>query len=82
MKSHEAWVARYNGTANGYDEAKSVAVDNSGNVHVAGTILRSKTLNDYATIKYDLVGQQTQRDIIKRRGKLQSADACSSHFSS
>src|SRR5262249_45187601 len=55
---YEAWVARYNGTGNGYDEAKAVAVDNSGNVYVAGTSWGSGTLNDYATIKYDFVGQQ------------------------
>jgi hypothetical protein len=55
---YEAWVARYNGTGNGYDEAKGVAVDNSGNVYVGGTSWGLGTLNDYATIKYDSVGQQ------------------------
>jgi len=55
---YEAWVARYNGTGNGYDEAKGVAVDNSGNVYVAGTSWGLGTLNDYATIKYDSAGQQ------------------------
>src|SRR6266542_1736839 len=55
---YEAWVARYNGTGNGYDEAKAVSVDSSGNVYVAGTSLGLGTLNDYATIKYDSAGQQ------------------------
>ena len=55
---YEAWVARYNGTGNSYDEAIGVAVDNSGNVYVAGTSRGSGTLNDYATIKYDSAGQQ------------------------
>ena len=55
---YEAWVARYNGTGNSYDEAIDVAVDNSGNVYVAGTSRGSGTLNDYATVKYDSAGQQ------------------------
>src|SRR5262249_6849444 len=55
---YEAWVARYNGTGNNYDEAMSFAVDNSGNVHVAGTSHGSGTSNDYATIKYNSAGQQ------------------------
>ena len=55
---YEAWVARYNGTGNSYDEAVGVAVDNLGNVYVAGTSFGLGTLNDYATTKYDSAGQQ------------------------
>src|SRR6478752_4176059 len=55
---YEAWVARYNGTGNGNDEAQAVAVDNSGNVYVAGTMVASGTLNDIATIKYNPAGEQ------------------------
>jgi hypothetical protein len=47
-----AWVRRYNGPGTDYDEAYVIAVDDSGNVYVAGYSYNSVTSEDYVTIKY------------------------------
>jgi hypothetical protein len=50
-----AWVRRYNGPANGWDNAYAIAVDNSGNVYVTGSSAQNSGYPynyDYATIKY------------------------------
>jgi uncharacterized delta-60 repeat protein len=49
----EAWVARYNGPTNEYDEGQAIAVDGSGSVYVTGY-----SGGDYVTIKYDTSGQE------------------------
>src|SRR5512146_2253357 len=59
-----AWISKYNGPGNNYDEATGIAVDGEGNVYVTGYSFGSDTTgNDYATVKYnsDGVEQWIQR---------------------
>jgi hypothetical protein len=55
-----AWVARYEGPGNSYDEARRVAVDGAGNVYVTGTARTTiyHSTNDYVTVKYDASGNE------------------------
>lgn len=55
---NELWLARFNGPANGKDYAKVIAVDNFGNVYVAGGSQGTGGENDYATVKYDSEGHE------------------------
>ena len=70
-----AWVARYNGLANGNDRASSVAVSPDGTkVFVTGLSDGISTSVDYATIAYDAaVG--TELWVGRYNGPGNSADA-------
>ncbi|NIN01404.1 MAG: hypothetical protein GTO24_25920 [candidate division Zixibacteria bacterium] len=51
-EGNELWIQRYNGPANQYDYVYAMALDDRGNVYVAGGSMGSGTSEDYATIKY------------------------------
>jgi uncharacterized delta-60 repeat protein len=55
---NEAWVARYNGPGNDWDEAFAIAIDNNDNVYVTGGSPGQDLTKDYATIKYNSSGVQ------------------------
>ena len=55
---NQLWAIRYNGPDNSDDSASTLAVDNLGNLYVAGVSFDSVTGNDYATVKYGPAGNQ------------------------
>ncbi|MBK8551053.1 MAG: SBBP repeat-containing protein [Ignavibacteria bacterium] len=54
------WAKNYNGPGtNNFDEARSVAADNNGNVYVTGLSAGTGTMDDIVIVKYDSVGNET-----------------------
>lgn len=54
----EQWVARYNGSANTYDQGLFVNADITGNVYVTGWATSSGSGIDFLTLRYNSSGQQ------------------------
>lgn len=53
------WEKNYNGPSSfNFDEARSVAADNNGNVYVTGLSAGTGTMDDIAIVKYDSNGNQ------------------------
>ncbi|WP_207512658.1 SBBP repeat-containing protein [Longitalea luteola] len=52
----QEWAARFNGSGNSTDGARSLAIDKHGNVYVTGTATGTGTGLDYRTIKYNAAG--------------------------
>ena len=54
----QQWATLYNGSANGFDEAYSLAIDTSGNTYVTGSAAITSQGANFATIKYNNAGVQ------------------------
>ena len=54
----QQWVAIYNGATNQADGGSSIAIDDSGNVYVAGYTSISSAKSLYLTVKYNSSGTQ------------------------
>jgi uncharacterized delta-60 repeat protein len=68
----QQWVARYNGPGNSASRATDMAVDNAGNVYVAGWCNTPAASLDYATIKYNSDG--SEQWVSRYNGRKNSGD--------
>ncbi|MEI6946358.1 SBBP repeat-containing protein [Paraflavisolibacter sp. H34] len=52
----QKWLRRFNGTGNGFDGARALKLDKSGNLYVAGRSVGAGTSDDYLLLKYGTDG--------------------------
>lgn len=55
---NQQWVSSYDGTGNGYDEARAIVTDASGNVYITGYSAGPSANYDVVTIMYNPAGVQ------------------------
>jgi hypothetical protein len=53
---NQLWMSTYNGSANGYDRARCIIMDDSAGVYIAGTSEAYSTELDYLILKYNIQG--------------------------
>ncbi|MBI4929701.1 MAG: SBBP repeat-containing protein [Bacteroidetes bacterium] len=70
------WMRTYNGPGNGADQAKAIAVDANGNAYVTGNSFGGSTMGiDYATVKYDSLGNELWVARFDRNNQNESVSA-------
>jgi hypothetical protein len=55
---NELWAKRYDGPGSKWDEGWQIVLDDAGNVHVGGGSVSGGNNWDFATLKYDSVGNE------------------------
>jgi hypothetical protein len=55
---NKLWIALFNGDSNSHDYPDDLAISTSGNIYVTGQSYRSGASYDYATVAYDIHGNQ------------------------
>lgn len=72
------WTRRYNGTANGVDNAYSICLDSIGNSYVTGSSVGTGSRDDFLTIKYSPNGTMLWN--IRYNGEANNDDRAGSIF--